>query len=133
MLIDASDLRQAPGYLWLSQGVAGAIGLLCVGDVDGADARSSLVKLMADDLTRALGNDGEPIGTLANAREQGWVATYAPLASLDWVAGQSVGQLTAMTANIRNGQGWPAAIQDLLDAPSDQAITAALKRWGPAQ
>jgi hypothetical protein len=133
MLIDASDLRQAQGYLWLSQGVAGAIGLLCVGDVDGVEARSTLVKLMADDLTRALSNDGEPIGTLADAREQGWVAMYAPLASLDWVAGQSAGQLTAMTTSIRTGQGWPAAIQDLLGAPSDQAITAALKRWGPAQ
>ena len=133
MLIDASDLRQAPGYLWLSQGVAGAIGLLCVGDVDGADARSALVKLMGEDLTRALGNDGEPIGTLADAREQGWVASYAPLVSLDWVAGQSAGQLMAMSTNIRNGQGWPAAMQGLLGAPSDQAITTALKRWGPAQ
>ncbi|WP_431481022.1 hypothetical protein [Pseudomonas thivervalensis] len=133
MLTDASDLRQAPGYLWLSQGVAGAIGLLCVGDADGVEARSVLVKLMADDLTRALSNDGEPVGTLATAREQGWVAMYAPLASLDWVAGQSAEQLTAMTASIRNGQGWPTAIQQLLGAPSDQAITAALKRWGPAQ
>ncbi|WP_339491960.1 hypothetical protein [Pseudomonas rhizophila] len=132
MLSDASDLRQAPGYLWLSQGVAGAIGLLCVGDVDGVDARSALVKLMADDLSRALSNDGEPIGTLTTAREQSWAATYAPLASLDWVDGQTAEQLMAMAADIRNGQGWPTAIQDLLGAPSDQAITAALRRWGPA-
>lgn len=133
MLIDASDLHRTPGYLGLSQGVAGAIGLLCVDDADGPDARSALVKLQADDLTRALGNDGEPVGTLSDAREQGWAEHYAPLVSLDWVAGQTPEQLSAMTAAIRNGQGWPAAIQDLLGAPSDHAIAAALKRWGPAQ
>ena len=133
MLIDASDLRQVPGYLWLSEGVAGAIGLLCVADVDGPEARASLVKLMADDLTRALGNDGEPVGTLADAREHGWAATYAALASLAWTAEQNPEQLTAMTATIRNGQGWPAAIQPLLGAPDPDAIAAALERWGPAQ
>ncbi|MCU1729660.1 ABC transporter permease [Pseudomonas sp. 7P_10.2_Bac1] len=133
VLIDASDLHRTPGYLGLSQGVAGAIGLLCVDDADGPDARSALVKLQADDLTRALGNDGEPVGTLSDAREQGWAEHYAPLVSLDWVAGQTPEQLSAMTAAIRNGQGWPAAIQDLLGAPSDHAIAAALKRWGPAQ
>ncbi|OIN46442.1 hypothetical protein BLL37_16385 [Pseudomonas azotoformans] len=133
VLIDASDLRRAPGHVWLSQGVAGAVGLLCVGDVDGPDARAALVKLMADDLTRALGNDGEPIGTLADAREHGWAAAYAPLVSLDWVAAQTPAQLMAMTADIRQGQGWPTAIQPLLGAPSEPAIAAALKRWGHAQ
>ena len=132
-LVEASNLRQTPGYLWLSQGVAGALGLLCVEDIDGADARAALVKLMADDLTRALGNDGEPVGTLADAREQGWAASYAALVSLDWVAGQTPEQLTALTADVRNGQGWPTAIQGLLGAPSDPAIAAALKRWGPVQ
>lgn len=132
-LVEASDLRQIPGYLGLSQGVAGAVGLLCVEDVDGAGARAALVKLMADDLTRALGNDGEPVGTLADAREQGWAAHYAALVSLDWVAAQSPEHLTAMTADIHHGQGWPTAIQGLLGAPSEHAIAAALKRWGPAQ
>ncbi|OLF53746.1 hypothetical protein [Pseudomonas chlororaphis] len=129
-LISASDLREDPGHVWLSQGVAGAIGLLCVGDVDGAQARAALIRLGVDDLTRALGSDGEPVGTLASAREQGWAAWYAPLASLDWVASQTPEQLMAMTADIRNGQGWPAPIQGLLGAPSDQVVAAALKRWG---
>ena len=132
-LIEASNLRQTPGYLWLSQGVAGAVGLLCVEDIDGAQARAALVKLTADDLTRALGDDGEPVGTLADAREQGWAASYAALVSLDWVAAQTPEHLTAMTAEVRHGQGWPAAIQGLLGAPSDPAIATALKRWGPAQ
>ncbi|GAB7529026.1 hypothetical protein PS3A_14350 [Pseudomonas sp. 3A(2025)] len=132
-LLDASDVRQAPGYLWLAQGVAGAIGVLCVAQVDGPEARAALVTLMADDLTRALGNDGEPVGTLAQAREHGWASRYAALASLAWTAGQSPEQLTAMTAAIRNGQGWPAAIQPLLGAPDLQAIAAVLKRWGPEQ
>ncbi|AVJ22297.1 MULTISPECIES: hypothetical protein [Pseudomonas] len=132
-LIEASDLRQIPGYLGLSQGVAGAVGLLCVEDVDGAGARAALVKLMADDLTRALGNDGEPVGTLADAREQGWAAHYAALVSLDWVAAQSPEHLTAMTADVRHGQGWPTELQRLLGAPSEHAIAAALKRWGPVQ
>ena len=132
-LIEASDLRQIPGYLGLSQGVAGAVGLLCVEDVDGAGARAALVKLMADDLTRALGNDGEPVGTLADAREQGWAAHYAALVSLDWVAAQSPEHLMAMTADVRHGQGWPTELQRLLGAPSEHAIAAALKRWGPVQ
>ncbi|WP_236489198.1 hypothetical protein, partial [Pseudomonas sp. PA-1-8C] len=91
------------------------------------------VKLMADDLTRALGNDGEPVGTLADAREQGWAAHYAALVSLDWVAVQSPEHLTAMTADVRHGQGWPTELQRLLGAPSEHAIAAALKRWGPVQ
>lgn len=132
-LISTGDLREAPGHVWLSHGVAGAIGLLCVGDVDGPEARAALVRLQADDLARALGSDGEPIGTLAQAREQGWATLYAPLASLDWVASQSPEQLTAMTAALRNGQGWPASIQGLLGAPSEPVVAEALRRWGPPQ
>lgn len=129
VLLDASDLRQRPGYPWLSQGVAGAIGLLCVGDVDGPQALSALVKLKADDLTLALGRDGEPVGTLLEARELGWAAFYAPLASLDWVAGQPPEKLMALTAETRTGQPWPATVQELLGAPSEQTIAEALRRW----
>lgn len=81
--------------------------MLCVGEVDGPQARAALIGLKADDLTRLLGSDGEPIGTLANARQQGWAAPYAALASLDWAASQSAAQLLDMTAQIRTGQGWP--------------------------
>ena len=132
-LLDASNLREARGHAWLSQGVAGAIGLLCVGDVDGPEARAALVKLKAEDLTRALGTDGEPVGTLADAREHGWARFYAPLVSLDWVAGQPPEHLTAMTAALHDGQGWPAGIEGLLGAPSDSMVAAARERWGAAQ
>lgn len=129
-LLNASDLREQPGHVWLSQGVAGAVGLLCVGEVDGPQARAALIALMADDLTRALGSDGEPVGTLASARAEGWAAFYAPLASLDWVASQSPEQLLAMTAAVRTGQGWPVSIQGLLGAPSEAVVTQARQRWG---
>ncbi|WP_070886976.1 hypothetical protein [Pseudomonas argentinensis] len=129
VLLDASDLRQRPGYQWLSQGVAGAIGLLCVGDTDGPQALSALLKLKADDLTLALGRDGEPVGTLAEARELGWAEFYAPLASLDWVARQSPEKLMALTAEARTGQPWPATVQELLGAPSEQTVAEALRRW----
>lgn len=132
-LLSASDLREQPGHVWLSQGVAGALGLLCVGEVDGPQARAALIGLKADDLTRLLGSDGEPIGTLANARQQGWAAPYAALASLDWAASQSAAQLLDMTAQIRTGQGWPPLIQGLLGAPSDQVIAQARQRWGTPQ
>lgn len=129
VLLDASDLRQRPGYQWLSQGVPGAIGLLCVGDVDGPQARSALVKLKADDLTLALGRDGEPVGTLSEASELGWAEFYAPLASLDWVARQSPEKLMALAAETRTGQQWPATVQDLLGAPSDETVAEVLRRW----
>lgn len=129
VLLDAANLRQGPGYQWLSQGVAGAIGLLCVGDVEGAQALSALVKLKADDLTTALGRDGEPVGPLSEARELGWAAFYAPLASLDWVASQSPEELLTLTTEIRTGQPWPAPVQGLLGAPSEQVIDQALRRW----
>lgn len=130
VLLDASDLRQQPGYQWLSHGVAGAIGLLCVDDAEGPQARSALVKLKADDLTLALGRDGEPLGTLSEAREQSWAAFYAPLASLDWVARQPPAELMALAAEPRVAQQWPATVQSLLGAPSEQTIAEALRRWG---
>ncbi|MNG09296.1 hypothetical protein D3C84_927130 [compost metagenome] len=130
VLITASDLREGPGHLWLSQGVAGAIGLQCVGEVDGPEARAVLVQLKAEDLARALGSDGEPIGTLSEARAQGWAAFYAPLLSLDWVASQSAADLSALSVDLRNGQAWPQTVQDMFGAPSDEVVAQALKRWG---
>lgn len=128
-LLAASDLREQPGYAWLSQGVAGAVGLLCVGETDGVEAMGALVRLDSEDLARALGRDGEPVGTLANARAQGWATFYAPLASLDWVAQQTPEQLAALSAGLRSGQGWPESVQRLLGAPSDQVTAEALRRW----
>ncbi|MQU09256.1 hypothetical protein [Pseudomonas helleri] len=49
------------------------------------------------------------------------------------MAGQPPEHLTAMTAALHDGQGWPAGIEGLLGAPSDSMVAAARERWGAAQ
>ncbi len=100
-LVEAAELRRGPGAAWLSEGVAGAIGLLCVGDANGVDALQAAVERQAQDTTQRLANSDIPITSLRAAPSEGWVSLYAPLANLGWVARQSASDLTALLADIR--------------------------------
>lgn len=98
---DAADLRQGAGASWLSEGLPGAIGLLCVGEADGIAALEALLSRGADRVTQALAGSKVPVGPLALARTGGWAADYAPLAALDWVANQHPAQLEELLKNLR--------------------------------
>lgn len=109
-LVSAADLRSGPGALWLSDGVSGAIGLLCVGDADGLDALHRVLIRESDATARALASSDVPVGALSSARTAGWAAHYAPLAALEWTARQSAADFDALTAAILRGASIESAL-----------------------
>ncbi|WP_099206850.1 ABC transporter permease [Xanthomonas citri] len=87
-LANAADLRQGRSAAWLGDGVAGALGLLCVGDVDGLAALQQALIRSSDTTARVLADSDVPVGALTLARSSGWAQHYAALAALDWTARQ---------------------------------------------
>lgn len=104
VVLDAADLRQGPGALWLSAGLPGAIGLLCVAEADGAAALQALLGRGAVRVTQDLAMAEVPVGPLAAALTDDWAAPYAPLAALAWTARQTPASLAALLTAVRAGQ-----------------------------
>lgn len=109
-LVETTDLRSASGALWLTEGVAGAIGLLCVGDVDGVNALRQILLRYTDATTRALAASEVPVGPLASALEESWALHYAPLAALDWTGQQTPSGFDVLLNEIRRRQDVAAAL-----------------------
>ncbi|WP_373287358.1 ABC transporter permease [Alloalcanivorax dieselolei] len=130
-LVEAAELRRGPGAAWLSEGVAGAIGLLCVGDADGMNALRAVVERQAQDTTQRLANSDIPITSLRTAPGQGWVSLYAPLASLDWTARQSASDLTALLADIRQQGDVDQALAARLGSDTTQHLLGPPLAFGP--
>ncbi len=103
-LVDMTDLRSTSGALWVSEGVAGAIGVLCVADTDGLDAFAKILTRYSEAATTALALSEVPVGALAAAESDSWVTDYAPLATLDWAAQQTPDTLKALLAEIKSRQ-----------------------------
>lgn len=97
-----ADLRRGPGSAWLSDGVAGALGLLCVGDTDGLDAMRQVMAREAEQTTRDLAASDVPVGDLSTAVSKGWVEHYAPLAALGWTARQRPTDLAALLKALKD-------------------------------
>jgi len=103
-LVDMADLRNTSGSLWISEGAAGAIGLLCVADTDGLDALAKILVRHSEAATNALALSEVPVGPLADALSDSWVTDYAPLAALNWVAQQSPSALKELMAELKKQQ-----------------------------
>ncbi|THF58623.1 ABC transporter permease family protein [Pseudothauera rhizosphaerae] len=103
-VLDAADLRQGSGALWLSAGLPGALGLLCVAEADGAAALQALLGRGAVRVTQDLAAAEVPVGPLSTALADGWAAQYAPLAALAWSARQTPASFAALLAAVRAGQ-----------------------------
>jgi hypothetical protein len=98
---DACDLREGEGAVWLSDGLAGAIGLLCVAETDGLEALAALLSRGADRVTQALAASAVPVGPLKEALTEGWAADYAPLAAFNWVSRQTPQSLARLFEQVR--------------------------------
>ncbi|RFA28585.1 ABC transporter permease [Alkalilimnicola ehrlichii] len=98
---DSADLRQGSGAVLFSEGLPGAIGLLCAGEADGVPALAALMHRSTDRITEALAGSSVPVGALRDAHAGGWAAEYAPQAARDWAARQSPQQLQALLSQIR--------------------------------
>jgi hypothetical protein len=97
-IAEAAALRQGDGAQWLLQGVPGAIGLLCVGDVDGVASLASLLARESEKAALTMTGSRVPLGRVGDAQMRGWVGAYTPLASLSWAASQSPATLRSLVA-----------------------------------
>lgn len=99
-ITDRAQLRDSNGSQVLAQGLAGAIGLLCVGDADGIGALSALLDHGADAATQALAASKVPVGMTEQAQADGWYAHYGPLAMLTHAATLTPGQYEALLEEV---------------------------------
>ena len=103
-ILHRTGLREVPGSLWISEGISGAIGFLCVGDTDGLDGLSQLLERFSEETTKELASSPVPVGPLSDALSDGWATYYAPQAALAWVAGQSPDELKAVLSELSSDQ-----------------------------
>lgn len=92
---DRADLRSEPGSRWLSDGVAGWIGLECIRTTEGDGAWLAVLNRRANALAEALGTLDAPLVGLADDGGAAWAGEYAPLATLAWA--QTIGSKHALT------------------------------------
>lgn len=122
---DAANLREGSGHLWLSEGLPGAIGLLCVAESGGSDGEGALQALLArgaDRTTSALASAENPVGSLAQTTHHDkWGPHYAPLAALNWVAGLQPADISRLLAAVHADGDVGAAL-----APTGIDVQAAL-------
>lgn len=98
---DASDLREGEGGLWIGDGLAGAIGLLCVAETDGTEALLALLSRGSQSTTKALAGAENPVGPLALAVHDKWGADYASLAAMQWASRLSPQDIEALAESVR--------------------------------
>lgn len=102
-ILRATHLRENSGYLWMTAGAAGAIGILCVGEMNGSEAVQILLKKGAERTIQALSASQVPVTTLAHARPSDWAHVYAPLAALYWSSQQTPQAWQALFKTLRQG------------------------------
>lgn len=122
VVADAANLRQGDGAQWLSSGLSGAIGLLCVGDASGLTALQALLTRGAKETTQALAASQSPVHTVSDAPGTGWISEYAPLSSLSWVATAQPDSLRDMLRIARE----TGDIQHALQSIAGPQVAAAL-------
>jgi hypothetical protein len=148
-----ADLRAGAGAPWLTEGMAGAIGLLCIAETEGIEALSQVMTRYGDAATRGLATSPVPVKALATALPRGWAAHYAPLATLGWMLQQTPSDIASLLEAVRRhgdtetaltAQAGPAVAGALLGPPRasrlvlDRAgepwrIAATRARWQDGQ
>lgn len=117
-----TGLRRVPGAVWLHQGVSGAVGLLCLAQLDGIEALSQVLSRFADRTNRDLSIAYAPVTTLAAAPLTGWAEHYAPMATLGWALEQTPASYDALFTRIAAGE----AIGIALIAVQNEAVASLL-------
>ena len=108
-LAEGIDLRAEAGSRWLTDGVAGWIGLDCVHQHDGTEAWVALLKRGSDHVVEAFGALSAPVAGLGADGDADWVGAYAPLAAQGWALSHDGGEAVHIVDEVRRrinaGQG----------------------------
>ncbi|MEN0065213.1 MAG: hypothetical protein AAGA48_23920 [Myxococcota bacterium] len=112
-LVARAALRREPGSRWLTDGVAGWVGLSCVLSHDGDTAWRAVMGRKADGVVQALALLDAPIRGLSVDADAPWVRRYAPLATSSWAASEASvpGILDAVLGRVRGGEPLRSALR----------------------
>ncbi|MEM7138009.1 MAG: ABC transporter permease [Myxococcota bacterium] len=125
-LVDGANLRAEPGSPWLTDGLAGWIGLECVRTNDGADAWQALMQRRSDRVVEALGALDAPVQGFSSDGAADWVPEYAPLAAQGWAmsVGKDValGRVTELVIALREGHSVVDALRKILGSEEAERI-----------
>ncbi|MEL7046898.1 MAG: hypothetical protein AAGL66_18070, partial [Pseudomonadota bacterium] len=114
LLVDGSALRQGAGARAFIVGVAGALGHLCAGDINGTQALQVLLARKKERIDQALASAESPVVDLASDVGDVWLDEYASMASLTWVAQSSASDLQNLLTEVRRiGAVEPALFKQL--------------------
>jgi len=111
---DVADLHDGPAAAWLDRGLPGALGLICVAELDGLDALLTLLTRGADRVNEALATVETPVTRMDMAKSDDWVNDYLPLAALAWVSQQSPDTLNVLFERVHQQQDIAAVLTDVL-------------------
>jgi hypothetical protein len=115
-LADRAGLRGEPGARWLTQGVAGWIGLECLRRSEGTEAWIAQLDHRSKLVVEKLGAVDAQVRGLADDRAAEWVDDYAPLSVLSWANSVPAEKVRSTVSNIveavRAGKTVAAALAD---------------------
>lgn len=124
-ILNTYPLRSASGSVLLSEGLPGAIGLLCVGDTYGAKALAQVAERYADATTNAIASSAVPVKTLKDDLSDGWALHYSPLALLAWVAEKTPQELVSALAPLAQQQPFAEALEQVFTPEMAQSLLGA--------
>ena len=101
-LLTQAELSHSDGAPWLKDGVAGAIGLICMTEFDGIEALNTVLMRYSDNTNLDLSAASVPVIDLATAPINGWPKYYAPVAALDWTQRQTPSSINALLSEIKH-------------------------------
>lgn len=132
-ITSTTGIRRVDGAVWLTEGVAGAIGLICVAERDGLDALQLVLARYVDRSNRRFSAAMVPIGPLATAPIDGWAWDYAPMAALNWTLAQTPQSFADLLARIASEGKVPEVIaalagQDAADLMLGPPLSSAIAR-----
>lgn len=128
-----AGIRRVDGAVWLTEGVAGAIGLICVAERDGLDALQLVLARYVDRTNRRFSAAMVPVGPLATAPIDGWARDYAPMAALNWTLAQTPQSFADLLARIASEGKVPEVVaalagQDAADLMLGPPLSSAIER-----
>lgn len=100
---DAARARLTRGAQWLTEGLPGAVALLCAAEQAPPDAMRQLLQQASERATQAMTAQSPDIGAVAYAAFGGWVRHYAPLAALAPVRRLTATQIRTLLSDIASG------------------------------
>jgi hypothetical protein len=125
-LARAAALRTEPGSRWLTTGIAGAVALACVQQLDGTDDWLVWMGRESERVAEALGALDAPIVGLAEDGPAPWVEEYAPLAIWAWWRAQSEPSAAAVVRAIVDRVRAGISVREALHASLGKAPTTRL-------